>query len=143
VYGTGHSGLIQNCYGELADDHIVIADTGDHTAVHLKNNRMVTSEAAPFTNLAYLGNVDPVAEAKITWDPASIAAGANEAKDVTLPGTLAGHFVEIRTSETLGKLILSGQSASGKVTLSLFNPIIGALDLAEGTFYVKSVQYVE
>jgi hypothetical protein len=102
---------------------------------------MVTSEATPYTNLAYLGNVDPVAEAKITWDPASIAGGGVETKDITLPGTFAGHFVDIRTSMQLGSLILSGQSNTGKVTLYLRNPTAGALDLTEGTFYVRTIQY--
>jgi hypothetical protein len=121
----------------------VIADTGDHTDVHLKNNRMVTSEATPFTNLAYLGNVDPVAEAKVTWNVDSLAAGASDTEVVAMPGVLPGHFVTISPSEYMGSLVISGQSAGNQVTLYVYNPTAGVLDLAEGTYHIKAMQFVE
>jgi len=137
---TACTGIIQNCRGNVGANYLVISAAAS-TGIDLYDNHVTTTSVRPYNDITDLGNVDPVAEAKTTWDPASIAGGGVLTTDVTLPGTFAGHFVEIRTSKQLGSFVLSGQSDTGKVTLYLRNPTAGALDLSEGTFYVRTIQY--
>lgn len=74
-----------------------------------------------------------------TWDPASIADGAQETKAVTVTGAALGDFLErISFTNSLGGLVLSGYvSATDTVTAVLTNASGGAVDLASGT--VKAV----
>lgn len=69
-----------------------------------------------------------------TWDPASIADGDEEVKEITVTGAVLGDFVQVAFSLDVEDLQLSGQvTAADTVTASLLNNIGGAKDLAEGT----------
>jgi hypothetical protein len=74
-----------------------------------------------------------------TWDPASVADGAQVTTTVTVTGAALGDFLErISFSNSLGGLVLSGYvSATDTVTAVLSNASGGAVDLASGT--VKAV----
>ena len=73
-----------------------------------------------------------------TWNPASIAAGSYEAKDVTVPGAAVGDFVlaKLSTIVTNAMMISGHVSAADTVKVILFNPTAGALNLASGTLGV-------
>lgn len=73
-----------------------------------------------------------------TWDPGSIAAGAEEVKEITVTGAALGDFVNVSFSLDVEDLTLTAQvTAADTVTVQLSNNTGGAIDLAEGTVYVK------
>lgn len=73
-----------------------------------------------------------------TWNPASIANGAEEAKEVTVTGAALGDFAVASFSLDVTDLVLNAQvTLADKVTVVLSNNTGGAIDLASGTVYVK------
>src|SRR6185369_5850187 len=69
-----------------------------------------------------------------TWDPASIAVGAKEAKNFTVTGAALGDFVIVSFSLDLLDLTLTGTvTAANVVTGVLANSTGGAVNLAAGT----------
>lgn len=91
---------------------------------------------------AFLFNKDLVGEdlnAEATWNPGSIANGAEEAKDVTLTGVALGDFAIASFSLDINDLTLDVQvTAADTVTCVLANNTGGAVDLASGTVYVRA-----
>lgn len=74
----------------------------------------------------------------VAWDPASIADGDEEAKDITVTGALLGDFAICSFSLDVTDLVLDGQvTASNVVTAVLANSTGGAIDLGSGTVYAK------
>lgn len=73
-----------------------------------------------------------------TWDPASIADGDKEAKDVTVTGAALGDFAIASFSLDVADLQLSADvTAADTVTCVLSNNTGGAVDLGSGTVYIK------
>jgi hypothetical protein len=72
-----------------------------------------------------------------TWDPASIANGARESKDVTVPGIDRGSFtLAALTRDTTGLAITCAGKTTDTATVTLSNNTGGAVDLASGTVRV-------
>lgn len=74
-----------------------------------------------------------------TYDAPSIAAGATTTTTVTVTGAAMGDFVDrISLGVSAAGLILSGYvSAANTVTVQLYNPTAGAVDLASTTLAVE------
>ena len=71
------------------------------------------------------------------WNPGSIAAGALEAKEITIAGVVLGDFVIASFSLDVTDLILNAQvTATNTVTCILVNNTVGAINLASGTVRV-------
>jgi hypothetical protein len=69
-----------------------------------------------------------------TWDPASVAAGAQTTTTVTVTGAAVGDPVAVGFSQDLQGMQLTGYvSATNMVTVVLRNETGGAIDLASGT----------
>jgi len=74
-----------------------------------------------------------------TWDPASIADGDEEAKEVTVTGAALGDFVvAVSFSLDVADLQLTADvTAADTVTCILSNSTGGAVDLSSGTVSVR------
>lgn len=70
-----------------------------------------------------------------TWDPASVADGAQTNTTVTVTGAQLGDVVSVSFSlaVTAGAFMVGHVTAADTVTVTLFNKTGGALDLASGT----------
>ena len=85
----------------------------------------------------YRGTIDGSA----VWDPASIADGDEEAKEVTVTGAALGDFVLASFSVDIADLVLNAQvTVADTVTCILANNTGGAIDLASGTVYVRVIK---
>lgn len=75
-----------------------------------------------------------------TWNPGSIANGAEEAKEVTVTGAALGDFVLVSFSLDIADLVLTAAvTAANTITASLSNNTGVAIDLASGTLYVRVI----
>ena len=73
-------------------------------------------------------------EGSATWDPGSIANGAEEAKEVTVTGAVLGDVAIASFSLDVTDLAISASvTAADTVTVLLLNNTGGAIDLASGT----------
>lgn len=73
-----------------------------------------------------------------TWNPGSIADGDEEANDVTVSGAELGDYAVASFSLDVSDLTLDAQvTAADTVTCVLANNTGGAVDLGEGTIYVR------
>jgi hypothetical protein len=69
-----------------------------------------------------------------TWDPASMAAGAQTTTTMTVTGAAVGDPVAVGFSQDLQGMQLTGYvSAANTVTVVLQNGTAGAIDLVSGT----------
>lgn len=77
--------------------------------------------------------------ASATWDPASVAAGAQSAATtLTVTGARAGDDVAVwHTSNLLGGVLVASVTANDTVSVQLLNPTAGAIDVTTGTLQVK------
>lgn len=76
-----------------------------------------------------------------TWDPGSIADGGFEAKTVTVTGAALGDFALASFSLDVQDLYLGAEVTAGNtVTCILVNSTGGAVDLSEGTVYVRVIK---
>lgn len=79
---------------------------------------------------------------KVTWDPGSLVAGAQESKDVTVTGAELGDFSLCSFSVDVVDLILNAQvTAADTVTCVLANETAGTVDLASGTLRAMVFKY--
>lgn len=77
-------------------------------------------------------------EGSATWDPASIANGAEAATDVTVTGAALGDFALASFSLDVTGLVLDAQvTTANTVTCVLANNTGAAVNLSSGTVYVK------
>lgn len=77
-------------------------------------------------------------DASKTYDPGSIASGAQITTTVTTTGAAMGDFVQASFSLDLAGLTLTAYvSAADTVTVVLVNHTVGAVDLASGTLRVR------
>ena len=75
-----------------------------------------------------------------TYDPPSIAAGGVATTTVTATGAAVGDVSLASFSLDLAGLIITSYvSAANTVTVKLYNPTAGAIDLASGTLRVKVI----
>jgi len=73
-----------------------------------------------------------------TWNPASVATGAETSTTVTVAGAALGNYVQASFSLDLQALTLTGYiSATNTVTVVLANNTAGAVDLGSGTLKVR------
>ena len=94
-----------------------------------------------YGNIANRVNHNLGLSGSVTWDPGSIANGAEEAKEVTVTNAALGDFAIASFSLDVTDLILDAQvTAANTVTCVLANNTGGALDLAEGTLRVKVIK---
>lgn len=85
-----------------------------------------------------IGNAFPVLSSSITWNPASVASGAQTTTTVTVTGAKLGNPAAASFSLDLQGLVLSAYvSSANTVTIVLSNLTGGAVDLASGTLYVR------
>jgi hypothetical protein len=76
--------------------------------------------------------------ATATYDPPSIASGAQATTTVTVNGARAGDYVTVAFTNALTGLRLSGEvTANDTVTVTFDNNTAGAIDLASGTLSVR------
>lgn len=158
-------------YGVSAEPiaQILDASSGDIAAVELKNLLLdeTTDLVAPSANKMKLycrddggGNTqltvrfptgDPVVlstqgrksniTGSATWDPASIANGAQATTSVTVTGAVLGDFAIASASIDLGELILTAHvGAADTVHVCLNNATGGAVDLASFTVNVLVIR---
>lgn len=85
------------------------------------------------------GQLEPAAiVGSATWDPASIADGDEEVKEVTATGAALGDYVIASFSIDVADLALvAAVTAADTVTAQLLNNTGGAIDLGSGTVRVK------
>lgn len=77
---------------------------------------------------------------EVTWNPASILDGNEDAVDVTVPGAALGDFALASFSLDITDLVLSASvTAANTVTAVLANNTGGTIDLGSGTLRVKVV----
>ena len=77
-----------------------------------------------------------------TWDASSIAAGDEEALEVTVPGASLGDFVLSSFSVDVADLMLTAAvPAANTVTAVLANNTGGSIDLASGTLRVRVIPF--
>jgi hypothetical protein len=75
--------------------------------------------------------------ASTTWDPGSVADGAQTYTDVELNGAVLGDFVHVSCGADLSGLLLSGEiRAAGYARIYLRNLTGGPVDLSSTTFYI-------
>jgi hypothetical protein len=80
--------------------------------------------------------------AEVTNDFASLAAGAEVALDVTVPGARMGDFALCSLGVDVTDLIVTcNVTAANTCTVLLANATAGAIDLASTTVRVKVVPY--
>ena len=76
-----------------------------------------------------------------TWDAVSIADGDEEDKDVTVTGAVLGDYAIASLSIDVADLVLDAQvTTADTVTCVLANNTGAAVDLAEGTIYVRLIK---
>jgi len=73
-----------------------------------------------------------------TWDPGSITTLSYETEDVVVPGAAVGDFVMVSLSTMLtNAMMITGHvSAADTVTVVLFNPTTGSINVGSGTLAV-------
>jgi len=80
---------------------------------------------------------DGVLKGTATWNPASIAAAAQESKDFTVTGAALGDFAIAGAGVDVTDLFVSAVvTATNTVTVTLINQTVGAIDLASSTWKI-------
>lgn len=83
-----------------------------------------------------LGNI---LNASKTWDPPSLATGAQTTTTLTITGAAIGDFVLVSFSlSTAGLILRADITATDTATIVLLNMTGGTVDLASGTLKVRS-----
>lgn len=114
--------------GGQADNDVLWADTETKVKLKLAGNVYRSTTSRPF-------------EGTKTWDPASVADGAQTSTTVTVTGAALGDTVTCAFSQAVpAGCILSAQvTATDTVTVTLVNHSGGAVDLASGTLRVQRI----
>lgn len=99
--------------------------------------RVRTSATAPASLVAGTYEYWPTLETGVTYDPPSIAAGAYTTVDVTVVCGVGDYCSGVAFSSGWGGLVASGTvKAANTVTVYVFNPTGGAIDLPSGSLRV-------
>lgn len=108
------------------------------TLIGNQSDNLSASFGAGLTTKINYGNSWDFLQASDTWDPGSIADGDEEAKAVTVTGAVLGDYAVGSFSLDVADLVLNAQvTATNTVTCVLANNTGDAVDLAEGTVYVR------
>uniref|UniRef100_A0A6H1ZZR4 Major tropism determinant N-terminal domain-containing protein n=1 Tax=viral metagenome TaxID=1070528 RepID=A0A6H1ZZR4_9ZZZZ len=85
-------------------------------------------------------NEFPAYTGQATWDPASIAASGYLAQDFVCPGAALGMVASVGAGVDVTDLVVSATvTAANTVTVTLFNPTVGAIDLASSTWNIMVI----
>ena len=86
----------------------------------------------------------PESSGTATWDPASLAAGADLSQTLTVQGAAVGDVVGVGFSQPVpaGVLLVGAVTAPNTVTVTLLNETAAAVDLASGTLRAIVTKYV-
>lgn len=77
-------------------------------------------------------------EGSNTVDPGNLAALATETHSITVTGAVLGDFAQVSHSISLGGLVATAYvSAADTVTVVLFNPTGGAINIGSGTMRAR------
>jgi hypothetical protein len=98
------------------------------------------------TRIGSLGSaagISRVLSATTTWDPPSIADGAQTNTTVTVTNAAIGDtcVVGFTTAVPAGAILVGQVTSANTVTVTLFNKTGSALDLASGTLRATAIQY--
>jgi len=133
VDGTGHD---VKFYGDTAGDYWLWDESAD--------TMIITGSALVQTGTLTVSTSRGVAltgATSFTWDPASLADGAQEAKDVTVTGAALGDFVLVGAGVDVTDLLVSATvTATNTVTVVIANETGDAVDLDSSTWYVEVIQ---
>ena len=157
---AGSEGILIRSYEDSVDPQIGIS--GNHvyycaTGYEIKDDGSAQMYATVTGNIARActkaltltsspvvfgdGNNFGLYQTSATWDPASIANGASETKDVTLTGAALGDYAVASFSLDLtGISITAAVSAANHVDVTLTNNTGGAVNLGSGTVYVRVIK---
>lgn len=135
---------------EAIIDHVVICDMSADALAAVITLGKAGGSCDEFLGDTILAGLDGITKAaklrqmfyrltgSDTWDPGSIANGAEEAKEVTVTGAALGDFVRVSFSLDITDLVLDAKvTASNTVTCVLANNTGGAIDLGSGTIKVE------
>lgn len=75
-----------------------------------------------------------------TWDPPSVAAGATTTVNVAVTDAVPGDLCDVGFTLATTLPFLAGIGASGQITVRLWNPTGGAVDLGSGDLHVRAVK---
>jgi hypothetical protein len=77
-----------------------------------------------------------------TWDAPNVAAGATTTTTVNVPGARVGDAVRVFAPVSLQGMVCTAYvSADDTVTLVLYNPTAGGINLASGLWRVVTERY--
>jgi len=94
-----------------------------------------------YSDIARRANWNLGLSGSTTWNPGSIANGAEEAKEITVTGVALGDFAIASFSLDVSDLVLNAQvTDDDTVTCILANNTGGAVNLSEGTLRVKVIK---
>jgi hypothetical protein len=71
-----------------------------------------------------------------TYDLPNIAAGANTIIDIPVAGVTLGDYSQVAFEQNMLGLMVSSYCRTGLVTLSIYNPTVGAIDIASTTLRI-------
>lgn len=142
--GTDPAGTKSTVKAYLTTEH---ASDGTHGTVTATSVTATTIDASTTLKIggtsvsASATEINTVADGVLsgsdTWDPASIANGAEEAKEVTVTGAVLGDYALGSFSLDVTDLGLNCQiTVADTATCILFNNTGGAIDLGSGTVKV-------
>lgn len=88
---------------------------------------------------AFLGNVRAISIVQVTSDPASVAANTTAEQTITVPGVLAGDFIDVRKPTlTAGLGIVNARaSATNTVSVTFGNFTASPIDAASETYTIR------
>jgi hypothetical protein len=90
------------------------------------------------SEFAAAGHNHGILGASVSWDPPSLAAGAQATTTVTVTGAAFGDFVQVSVSTDLAGMTLTAYvSAANTVTIVLLNHTTGTINMNAQTFRVR------
>jgi hypothetical protein len=117
---------------------------------HIKPNQQVpvVERATGLMTRVWYAYMNELAEtahepisATLAYDPPNLAAGGTTTQAVTVDGATLGWQASATFSLSLGGLMMTAYvSAANTVTVVLFNPTAGAIDLGPGTLTAFAVE---
>jgi hypothetical protein len=135
--GVGSGGSFIQFWEQSADPvsggadsvRIYPKDLSGKTMLYRRDNSRVELLPGSLTNTA-------------TWDPPSVAAGAQTTTTITVTGAALGDIVGVGFDKDLQAMQLTGHvSSADTVTVVLRNGTAGAIDLASGTLRATVTKY--
>ncbi len=93
---------------------------------------------------SFVNDVNAFYTGEVTWNPASIPAGGTLSLAVACPGALFGMTAAAGAGVSVAGLVVSATvTAADVVTIVLYNPTAGAIDLASSRWTVSATKVVD